>query len=71
MAHEGIEGVGNSLNSSQPSRKQWVTLNVGGTCFLTTKTTLSRDQNSFLYRLCKEDSDLISDKVRPFFICEK
>ncbi|XP_017776097.1 PREDICTED: BTB/POZ domain-containing protein KCTD5 [Nicrophorus vespilloides] len=42
--------------------KQWVKLNVGGTCFLTTKTTLSRDPNSFLYRLIQEDSDLISDK---------
>lgn len=41
---------------------QWVRLNVGGTCFLTTKTTLSRDPNSFLARLI-QDSDLISDKV--------
>lgn len=42
---------------------QWVKLNVGGTCFLTTKTTLSRDPNSFLSRLILEDSDLISDRV--------
>lgn len=41
---------------------QWVRLNVGGTCFLTTKTTLSRDPNSFLARLI-QDGDLISDKV--------
>lgn len=41
---------------------QWVRLNVGGTCFLTTRTTLSRDPNSFLARLI-QDSDLISDKV--------
>lgn len=46
------------------SNKQWVKLNVGGTYFLTTKTTLARDPNSFLYRLIQEDSDLISDKVR-------
>ncbi|KAK9496696.1 hypothetical protein O3M35_006967 [Rhynocoris fuscipes] len=51
-----------SCNISVISSKQWVKLNVGGTCFLTTKTTLSRDPNSFLYRLCKEDSDLISDR---------
>lgn len=44
--------------------KQWVRLNVGGTYFLTTKTTLSRDPKSFLFRLCQEDSDLISDRVR-------
>lgn len=50
-------------NSSKGSSNQWVKLNVGGTCFLTTKTTLSRDPNSFLYRLCQEDSDLISDRV--------
>lgn len=42
--------------------KEWVKLNVGGTYFLTTKTTLSRDPNSFLFRLVQEDSDLISDK---------
>lgn len=46
-------------------RNQWVKLNVGGTYFLTTKTTLARDTNSFLYRLVQEDSDLISDKVSP------
>jgi len=55
-----MDSVSNSV--SKPSSKQWVKLNVGGTCFLTTKTTLSRDPNSFLYRLCKEDSDLISDR---------
>lgn len=47
--------------------KQWVRLNVGGTYFLTTKTTLTRDPNSFLYRLVQEDSDLISDKVNIRF----
>ncbi|XP_012271691.1 BTB/POZ domain-containing protein KCTD5 isoform X2 [Orussus abietinus] len=41
---------------------QWVRLNVGGMYFLTAKTTLARDPNSFLYRLCQEDSDLISDR---------
>lgn len=46
---------------------QWVRLNVGGTYFLTAKTTLARDPNSFLYRLCQEDSDLISDRVSLMF----
>ncbi|CAF4845877.1 unnamed protein product [Pieris macdunnoughi] len=49
-------------NNERRSSKQWVKLNVGGTYFLTTKTTLSRDTNSFLYRLVQEDSDLISDR---------
>jgi len=50
------------INTTASGRKQWVTLNVGGTHFLTTKTTLSRDPNSFLYRLVQDNSDLISEK---------
>lgn len=68
MADEVNDVSQSVLNTSQTGSKQWVTLNVGGTCFLTTKTTLSRDQNSFLYRLCKEDSDLISDKVKMLWM---
>ncbi|XP_043486795.1 BTB/POZ domain-containing protein KCTD5 isoform X1 [Polistes fuscatus] len=49
-------------NIQQRCNIQWVKLNVGGTYFLTSKTTLGRDPNSFLYRLCQEDSDLISDR---------
>lgn len=55
------------FNNERRSSKQWVKLNVGGTYFLTTKTTLCRDPNSFLYRLVQEDSDLISDRVRIYF----
>lgn len=60
------ECVENSVEHKQTpiknGRNQWVKLNVGGTCFLTTKTTLAKDPNSFLYRLVQEDSDLISDR---------
>ncbi|RWS25502.1 BTB/POZ domain-containing protein KCTD5-like protein [Leptotrombidium deliense] len=41
---------------------KWIRLNVGGTCFLTTRSTLCKDPKSFLYRLCKEDPSLNSDK---------
>lgn len=48
------------------SSNNWVKLNVGGTYFLTTKQTLCRHPNSFLHRLCAEDPDLPSDKVRKW-----
>ena len=53
-------------NATEARKSEWVKLNVGGTTFLTTRTTLSRDQKSFLYRLVSEASDLNTDKV-----CEK
>ncbi|XP_050032499.2 BTB/POZ domain-containing protein KCTD5 isoform X1 [Dermacentor andersoni] len=51
-----------SSAAKQSKNTQWVKLNVGGTCFLTTRTTLCRDPKSFLYRLCQEDPELDSDK---------
>lgn len=41
---------------------KWVRLNVGGTYFTTTRSTLCRDTKSFLYRLCQENTDLATDK---------
>ncbi|XP_078513898.1 BTB/POZ domain-containing protein KCTD17 [Lissotriton helveticus] len=39
---------------------QWVRLNVGGTIFLSTRQTLAREPQSFLWRLCQE-TDLQSE----------
>ncbi len=52
-----------TLQSLNNRSNQWIKLNVGGTHFMTTRITLCRDHNSFLYRLCQEDHDLNSDKV--------
>lgn len=72
LSRNMAESVMNSIEHKHAiinnGRNQWVKLNVGGTYFLTTKTTLARDTNSFLYRLVQEDSDLISDRVRISFV---
>ncbi|KAG7460253.1 hypothetical protein MATL_G00219340 [Megalops atlanticus] len=63
-----MPGFPQKNNQSSPSERsekpgsRWVRLNVGGTYFVTTKQTLSRDPKSFLYRLCQDDPDLDSDK---------
>ena len=44
------------------SRNDWIKLNVGGTLFQTTRTTLCKDPKSFLYRLCQDETDLESHK---------
>ena len=55
---------GSPPQSANPgSRDEWVRLNVGGTVFLTTKTTLCKEKGGFLARLCQDDPDLPSLKV--------
>jgi BTB/POZ domain len=44
------------------SPESWVRLNVGGTVFATTRTTLMKDPQSFLCRISKDD-ELESLKV--------
>ena len=56
--------------SSQASinKSEWVKLNVGGQYFLTTKTTLCKNPQSFFYKLCQDDPSigLTTDKVLKF-----
>ena len=45
------------------AKEDWVKLNIGGTVFMTTKTTLCRHPNSFLARMLQNDPELPSLKV--------
>lgn len=42
-------------SQTSPLRAEWVRLNVGGTVFMTTKTTLAKDPKSFLCRICQDE----------------
>ena len=46
--------------------QEWIKLNVGGTYFMTTRTTLCQDEKSFLYRICQSNMELTTAKVRLF-----
>lgn len=54
-----------SSQSSVINKSEWVKLNVGGQYFLTTKTTLCKNPQSFFYKLCQDDPSigLTTDKV--------
>lgn len=51
------------ISKLRKGKNEWVKLNVGGTTFMTTRTTVGRDPQSFLYRLIQEEPDLNTDKV--------
>jgi hypothetical protein len=53
--------ISDSITSSD-SKRDWVLLNVGGKHFMTTRSTLSKEE-SFLGRLCQSESDLKTDVV--------
>ena len=52
-----------SLPPRLSSMEEWVKLNVGGTVFLTTRTTLCKEKGTFLARLAEGDPELPSIKV--------
>lgn len=60
---ESSNSKSTTLSDKIRYRDEWVRLNIGGTHFLTTKTTLCREKGSFLARLCQDDQDLPSVKV--------
>jgi hypothetical protein len=48
--------------STSDTKRDWVLLNVGGKHFMTTRSTLSKEE-SFLGRLCQYEPDLKTDVV--------
>ncbi|KAL5019257.1 hypothetical protein ScPMuIL_004979 [Solemya velum] len=56
------DGTGSPTRESKQRKSEWVKLNVGGTVFMTTRTTLCKNHKSFLYRLVQEEPDLNTDK---------
>ena len=74
-ASNGVNGSASRKNSSDESNQngkssssyktEWVRLNIGGKYFVTTKTTLCKYPQSFLYKLCQDDPSigLTTDKV--------
>ena len=71
MAAESSDHISSSLSNdaakSSDAKEQhihdWVKLNVGGIIFMTTVTTLCKEKDGFLARLCKGDTDLPSLKA--------
>ena len=64
MAAANVVESRNDLSlKSKANQASWVKLNVGGQIFLTTKTTLTKEPNNFLSRLCNEEADLPTDRV--------
>lgn len=39
---------------------EWIKLNVGGTLYHTTRTTLMKDENSMLYKMFSQNDDFIA-----------
>jgi BTB/POZ domain-containing protein KCTD2/5/17 len=69
--HPLVHSDSNGSSSLNHCKTEWIRLNIGGKYFITTKTTLCKDENSFFYKLCQDDPSvgLTTDKViEPFII---
>jgi len=53
---------------SSSYKKDWLRLNIGGTIIMTTKSTLSKDPRSLLYRISQDEADLRKDESGAFII---
>lgn len=51
----GNEKYAKYKRSSSLAKTEWVRLNIGGKEFVTTKTTLCKNAQSFFYKLCQDD----------------
>ena len=47
---------------------EWVRLNIGGKQFVTTKTTLCKNAQSFFYKLCQDDPSIGLTTYKVCFI---
>lgn len=59
------ENSSNNNNNSNSNKAEWVRLNIGGKLFVSTKTTLCKNPNSFFFKLLQDDPSigLTTDKV--------
>jgi hypothetical protein len=51
-------GTTTAVKNGKPVKTEWVRLNVGGQYFVTTKTTLCKDPQSFFFKLCQDDPSI-------------
>lgn len=67
ISSSSSSNTANTINGTQFStcKTEWVRLNIGGQYFITTKTTLCKNSQSFFYKLCQDDPSmgLMTDKV--------
>lgn len=62
--HRDVSTQSDDTETQKKGMRGWVRLNVGGTCFMTSKATLCKEPLSFLCRLVQDDPELPSAKVR-------